>query len=341
MTDRAPQTALVTGATGFLGSHVARTLAARGDRVRVLVRPTSDRSRLADLDVEVATGDVTDAASVAEAVAGVDVVHHTAALVELGADPSRMRRVNVEGTGNVLEAAAGTGALVVHVSSVAALGAAPGPALVDEGWWNPDPPVVGYELTKREAHLLARRYAAEGARVRIGIPGGIYGVGDTSSMAKLIEVFVRYPTPVGYMPEVVQPLVAVEDCAEGLALIAERGVDGGEYLLCAEAVTFRQWFSAIARGAGKRPPVAYVPTSTVRWSGRTAAALARRLGRSPDLIVGTVAMATRSQCFSGGRARRELGWQPRSVEVGMAQMARAIQAAHPRRGTPDALPTSR
>ncbi len=325
--------ALVTGATGVLGGRLARQLAARGAAVRVLVRPTSDLGRLRGVDIEVAPGDITDARSVDAAMQRVDVVFHCAAMVALGgSDLDRLRQVNVEGTRHVLEAAAAADALAVHVSSVAALGPT-GPELVDESHCSDAIPRVPYEVTKREAHLLARQMAAEGARVRIAIPGGIYGHGDESSMAKLIETFARYPTPVGYMPELVQSLVQVDDCADGLHCIAERGADGGEYILCADAVTFRRWFELIARGAGRRAPVAYVPTSAVRASSAPAAALARRFGVDPRVIVDTVEIATRHQAFSGAKARVDLGWRPRPLHQGMAEMCGAIRMEVDRRRT--------
>ncbi len=323
--------ALVTGATGFLGSHVARALVARGDDVRVLARPTSDRSRLGDLDVEIAEGDVTDAASVVDAVADTDLVVHCAAVVDLGSpDRARTEAVNVGGTEHVLGAAADAGVLAVHVSSVSAHGPT-GPSPVDEGWWVPHPPTIGYEATKRRAHEVALALAADGAAVRIGTPGGIYGFGDESSMARLIRTFVRYPTPVGYLPDRYQSLVDVRDCADALALIAERGRDGEEYLLVADAVPFRRWFELIAAGAGRRPPVAYVPTGVVRASARPSAAVTRWLGGNPGTVTDTIGIATRHSAFSGGKARRELGWDPRPLAVGMAQMAAAIRDDDARR----------
>jgi dihydroflavonol-4-reductase len=328
--------ALVTGATGFLGSHLASKLAARGDRVRVLVRRTSDLGRLAGVDVDHVYGDVTDRTSVENAAEGAEAVFHCAALVELGpADAARLREVNVDGTRNVLEAAVAAGAIGVHVSSVSALGPT-GPTPVDETWWASEVPTVVYEAAKRDAHLLARRMAAGGASVRIAIPGGIYGYGDESSMAQLIQTFSKYPTPVGYMPELVQSLVNVDDCADALILIAERGRDGGEYLLVSDAVTFRDWFELIAFGAQRRPPVAYVPTSFVRWASRPVAAVVRRVGGNPGMITDTVEIATRHQAFSGDRARRELGWAPRDLRRGMVEMCGAYRldrqrARRPRR----------
>ena len=234
-------------------------------------------------------GDVTDRVFGRGGRDGVDVVYHCAAFVELGRDRTQMQRVNVDGTRHVLEAAAEQGATAVHVSSVAALGPT-GPTPVDEQWWAPQEPSVAYEATKRAAHVIARELAAGGASVRIGIPGGIYGYGDTSSMARLIEAFTSYPTPVGYMPELVQSLVNVDDCATALRLIGRDAHDGDEFLLCADAVPFREWFEMIAYGAGRRPPIAYVPTSAVRWSSRPAATLARWL---------------RAQSGDGDRHRRD------------------------------------
>lgn len=322
---------LVTGATGFLGSHLARRLLAGGHDVVVLARETSDRSRLDGLDVTLVTGDVTDRASVRRGLAGVDVVHHCAARLEFGpADATGLEAVNVHGTRNVLEEAAEAGVPAIHVSSVAALGAT-GPEPVDEAHWADAEPQVVYERTKRAGHLVARELAGAGAPVRIGIPGGIYGYGDTGSMAKLIDAFTTHPTPVGYLPELVQSLVQVDDCADALVRIAERGRDGEEYLVCADVVTFRQWFELIAAGAGRRPPFVYVPTSAVRWASRPVCALADRFGTNGDMVRETVEIATRHQAFSGDKARRELGWAPRPLRQGMAEMCGAIRRRNDRR----------
>lgn len=324
---------LVTGATGFLGSRVAAQLKARGDEVRVLVRETSDRSRLDGLDLDIAIGDVTDEASVDVALDGVDRVIHCAALVEFGPrDPDRLERVNVDGTRNVIGGAAERSIPAVHVSSLAALGATPaGAPPQDESYWNADPPVARYEETKRKAHLLVRELAAEGAPVRIAMPGGIYGYGDQSTMYDLIRLYTLYPLPLGYLPEVRQSIVNVDDCADAILRIAEGGVDGGEYIVVADVVTIADWLDIICRAAGRRGPLVHLPTAWVRALAVPGAKVAAWLGQPPEMVPETVAVATHDSAYSGEKLRRELGWSPRSVEQGMAEMTREIKRAEQER----------
>jgi dihydroflavonol-4-reductase len=318
--------ALVTGATGFLGSHLARRLCSVGATVRVLVRPTSDRSRLDGLSIEVVEGDVVEAESVDRAVDGADQVFHVAAFLEFGPrDPGMMELVNVGGTHNVLTAAARRQVPVVHVSSVASFGPT-GTDERDETYWCDDEPVVAYERTKREAHLLARRFAAEGASVRVAAPGGIYGWGDQSELADLIRAYVLYPIPIGYMPEMVHSTVNVDDCADALVAIADRGVDGEEYILAAETVTLEEWFGHFCAGARRRPPSVYVPSAALRSLSPMLERLASLGVASTDMARETIVMATRHLAFSGAKARRELEWTPRSLADGMAELAVALQA---------------
>ncbi len=318
--------ALVTGATGFLGSHLARRLADDRAHVRVLVRATSDRSRLDGLPVEVVEGDVVAAESVDRAVDGVDQVFHVAAFLEFGPrDPRMMERVNVGGTRNVLRSAAQRHVPVVHVSSVASYGPT-GTVERDETYWCDDEPVVAYERTKRDAHLLARRFASEGASVRIAAPGGIYGWGDQSELSDIIRAYVLHTIPVGYMPEMVHSTVNVDDCADALVRIAERGVDGEEYVLAAETVTREEWFGHCSAGAGRRPPSVYVPSSALRALSPLLERLAALGVPSTDMARETIVMATRHLAYSGAKARRELGWAPRPLADGMAELAAALQA---------------
>jgi dihydroflavonol-4-reductase len=319
---------LVTGATGFLGSHLARQLAERGNDVRVLVRSSSDRSRLDGVDLDYAVGDVTDRASVERALEGIDLVFHCAAVVEFGPrDPSFMESINVGGTENVLGAAFERGIPSVYVSSLSATGATPpGEEPKDESWWNPAEPAAVYEDHKRRAHLFARSLIEQGAAIRIAMPGGIYGYGDQSTMFDLIKTYVQYTVPIGYLPEVRQSTVNVDDCADALIRIAEQGKDGEEYVVVAEAVSMKDWLDLICIGAGRRPPAIYLPTRVVRALGVPGTRVAGWLGQSPTMVAETVAVATHDCAYRGDKLRRELGWSPRPLDEGMAEMAAAIQA---------------
>lgn len=314
-------TVLVTGATGFLGSHLAMQLAERGDDVRVLVRRTSDRRRLEGLTVTYVEGDIVDKASVERAVDGVTHVYHCAALYELGtADEALMERINVGGTENVLDAAAAQGATTVHVSSVAAMGPT-GPDPVDESHWRSDAPASAYERTKRAAHELARERAKAGASVRITMPGMIYGP-DDPSLVGTANRFLAAGLPFGILATTKLAMVHVDDCADGLIRVAEKGTDGGEYILGGTIATFREWFDTIAPAAGRRKPLVWLPDGLVYGSAPIVAAISP-IGSLRRLIREGMGMAGRQNwAYSSDKARRELGWEPRSLEEGMTEVGR-------------------
>jgi dihydroflavonol-4-reductase len=308
---------LVTGATGFLGSHLTRLLAARGEKVRVLVRASSDRRRLAGIGaaVDYAEGDVTDRAAIDRAMTGVERVFHCAAMYVIGTrNAERMRAVNVAGTENVLGAAIEHGALAVHVSSTAALGPSPPGVVADETRWAGDEPRSAYEATKRAAHERARVLGSKpGARVRIAMPVTIYGPDDPSLVGRAHALLVRGLMPIAALATVRLTLVHVDDCAAGLALVAERGSDRGEYVLGGDVTTFRGWFDAAARAAGRAPPRVWLPDAVVGVAGR-----AGKL--APPLVREGIAMGLGVDwAYSGEKARRELGWEPRGLEQGLRE----------------------
>jgi dihydroflavonol-4-reductase len=314
-------TILITGATGFLGSRLARLLSERGEQVRVLVRPTSDLRRLADLSIERAEGDITDRASVADALDGCLAVHHVAALYEFGTpDPAKMEQINVGGTTNVLEIAAERGIAAVHCSSIAALGPT-GPVPADESHWDTEPCRIPYDQTKRDAHVVARRLAAAGAPVRIAMPGGIYGPDDPSILGTLHRAVVRGWLPIGPPRDLRMSVVHVDDCAAGLDLVAQKGQVGGEYVLVSDAITFREWMSTLLRVAGRPQRIVYLPNWLAPLAQRAVKPLAH-LGRPGRLLHDGVQMAANVHwAFTGEKARRELGWQPRSLEAGFSELA--------------------
>lgn len=313
---------LVTGATGFLGSHLARVLAARNDTVRALVRPTSDRRRLAGIDaIEWAEGDVTDAPSVERALQGVERVFHCAAVYEIGAsDPAKMRAVNVGGTQHVLRAASERRIPAVHVSSVVALGPTRAGHLADESHWTGGAPRSHYEATKREAHTIARSMARAGARLRIALPVTIYGPDDPSLTGETHKWIARGAMRVGALADVDMTFVHVDDCAEALVLVAERGKDGQEYIVAERSVTFREWFTLAARAAGRKPPAAWLPDLLVRGFAHASAVSSLAGVAAPALVREGLAMSVGARwAFRGDKARRDLGWSPRPLEEGLRE----------------------
>jgi dihydroflavonol-4-reductase len=313
--------ALVTGATGFLGSRIAARLCARGVKVRALVRSTSNRRRLSGLSIDFAEGDVTDRPSVERAVEGVEVVYHSAALYELGTpDPERMSLINVGGTQNVLEASAAQGATAVHVSSVVALGPT-GEAPVSESHWAGDAPRSSYERTKREAHLWVRRWAAQGAAVRIGLPATIYGPDDPSLTGQFHAFYARGLVRVGALRGMKMSLVHVDDCAEGLIRIAEHGQNGGEYILCGQSLTIGQWLEGLAQACGRKPPSLFFPSWVVRAAAPALAVVAPLAGLRAALVQEGLAMSGGVHwSFDGDKARRELGFAPRALDAGLREV---------------------
>jgi len=312
-------TALITGATGFLGSHVAAALHQSGHDVRVLVRRTSNLSRLSAIPVEVVLGDVSDRRSVRQAIDGVDVVVHAAAHLEFGpADPTFMQRVNVEGASIVLGEAASAGAFTVHVSSVAAYGHTDD-EVRDETWWAPEVSGVHYERTKREAHEIARRLISEGASLTIVAPGGIYGHGDVSDFDSLVRAYSYFPIPMGYLPGIVQSFVPVDDCADGIVRIIEQHRARDEFILCADTADIAGVIRLIVESAGRKPPRYYLPGSVAeRWLP-LGDRLGSLVGLNPRQVLEIGTIAVRSLAFSGDKARRELAWSPQPLTDGIRQ----------------------
>jgi nucleoside-diphosphate-sugar epimerase len=253
-------------------------------------------------------------------------VYHSAALYEIGTkDAARMERINVGGTENVLGAAAERDVPAVYVSSVVALGPT-GSSPADETHWSGTAPRSAYEATKRAAHELARRLAKVGAPLRIALPSTIYGPDDPSLVGITHRMFTRGLLRVGAFSDREMSMVHVDDCAEGLVLIADKGTDGEEYILCERVVTFREWFELLGRVSRRRGPALYLPDWVVERFGPLTARAAPLAGFSPELVREGLAMAGR-WAFSGDRARRELGWRPRSFEAGLSETMAWYRAA--------------
>ncbi len=305
---------LLTGATGFVGSAVARALIARGHRLRVLVRPTSDRRNLVGLDVEPAVGDLTDAASLARAADGCRYVVHVAADYRIWVpDPDAMRRANVDGTVAMLRAAQAAGAeRIVYCSSVAALGLTVDGTPADETTpVDPAALISTYKRSKYEAEQAALELARQGAPVVLVNPAAPVGPRDIK------------PTPTGRMildaaagrtPAYVDTglnVVHVDDVAEGHALALERGRLGERYILGGENLTLQALLTLVAEVVGRRAPAIRLPLAALWPVALTMEALGRISRFEPRVTLDTLRMARKKMFFSSAKAMHELGYAPR------------------------------
>lgn len=310
----------LTGGTGFLGGALAARLARQGHQVIALVRSPQKGDPLAKAGARVVQGDITEPESLRAAMEGVEVVYHLAAWYQLGVrDLLGMRRVNVEGTRNVLQAAVEAGArCIVHTSSIAALGPTGG-KLGDESQAHPGKFGSVYEQTKHEAHLLARELAARGAPVRIVLPGTIFGPQDHSPVRALFRAHLGGYLWTRVFPELAMSLVYVEDCAAGVEAAAEHGRDGGEYILASEVLSLGEWTEQLAEITGIGAPRWELPRFLLRAASKL----------SPLMRDGLAMADGKSWSFSAARARRELHWQPREL---CSALARTLVAMDKRRG---------
>jgi dihydroflavonol-4-reductase len=311
--------ALVTGASGFVGSAVARRLADRGLRVRVLVRPTSDKRNIEGAPFEVALGDMTDEDSVSHAMRGARFVFHVAADYRLWArDPSEIMRANVVGTRMVMEGARRAGVeRIVHTSSVATLDVERD--AVDETHPLPDGGGVGiYKQSKVASERLVERMAADVLPVVIVMPSTPIGPRDvkpTPTGRILVEAAS------GKIPAFVDTglnLVHVDDVAEGHLLAMERGRTGERYILGGQDASLREMLTAIAELTGRRPPTVNVPRASLYPLAWAAETLARFTGREPFVTRDALDMAAHRMFFSSAKAERELGYSARPYRAALA-----------------------
>ena len=306
---------LVTGATGFVGAAVARTLLGRGEALRLLVRASSDRSNIAGLDAEIAVGDLGDPDSLAAAVKGCDALYHVAADYRLWArDPRELYATNVEGTKSLLFAAAQAGiGRIVYTSSVAALGHTGDGSPADEATPVDRDGVIGdYKRSKYDAEQAVLDLAADhGCPVVIVNPSTPIGPRDVK------------PTPTGRMivqaasgamPAYVDTglnVVHVDDVAAGHVQAFTHGKIGERYILGGENLSLAEILSMIAAQTGAKPPRVKLPHGLIMPIAHCATAWARLTGREPFVSTDAVRMARKRMYFSSAKAEKELGYTHR------------------------------
>ncbi|HYL09677.1 MAG TPA: hopanoid-associated sugar epimerase [Candidatus Acidoferrales bacterium] len=318
-------TTLVTGATGFLGSHVARQLVSHGETVRVLVRSASQLRAIEDLPVERSEGDLRDPASLQRALHGVRRVYHVAADYRLWArDPRDIYESNVTGTKNLLDAARRAGVQqFLYTSTVATIAVDRPGRLPNEDTESMLDEMIGhYKRSKWLAEQEAFRAAKEGLPVIVVNPTTPVGPGDwkPTPTGKIILDFLKGKMP-GYV-ETGLNFVAVEDAAAGHLLAAERGRTGERYLLGGENLTLKQVLDSLARISGRPAPRLKIPHAVALGAAYAETAFSRLLGREPQIPVEGVKIARHSMFVDCSKAQRELGFRPGPVEAALERAVR-------------------
>jgi dihydroflavonol-4-reductase len=303
---------LVTGGTGFLGSHVVRALAERGDQLRLLLRRGSALDHLSELELERAGGDVTDRRAVRRAMEGVDRVFHLAGTTSMRpGSRDAVFELNVKGTRLVMEEALAAGVeRVVHTSSVAAIGPARARGTADESQpFTAGHLGIAYANSKHEAEVEALRVAAHGLPLVIVNPSFVLGPDDPkgTSMA-LVRRFLLGRIPV-YVDGGLN-IVDVRDVARGHLLADEKGEVGERYILAGRNFTLDRLFADFARLAGREQPPVKLPGRPTLLAVRAMARAGFPLPASPD----EVRSATLWWTYRNTKARRELGFEPRPHE---------------------------
>ncbi len=313
----------VTGATGFIGSHVVRLLRLRGDRVRILVRGSSRPENIEGLGCEIVVGDLRESSSMVRCVQGCRYVYHIAADYRLWArNPQEIYESNVAGTRNLLSACCEAGVeKVVYTSTVGAIGVVrKGPPADEDSPVTLDDMIGHYKRSKFMAEQVALEFAGSGLPVVIVNPTTPVGAADIkpTPTGRIILEFIK-----GRMPAYVDTglnFVPVEDVARGHLLADEKGRTGQRYILGGENWTLAELLDTLAKLCGRRAPRVRIP-----WTVALVAAYMDQffvgtiLRREPFIPFEGVRMARHKMYVSSEKARRELGYTPGKVEQALRE----------------------
>lgn len=314
---------LVTGGAGFIGSHIVRTLLQENYEVRVLHLPNEKLSNLQGLDVELIPGDITDAAKMDQAVAGCDMVFHTAAIYALWLpNASLMRKVNVEGTRTVLAAAKKAGVKrVVYTSTGACFAGQPKGIQGTEL----SPFALGatgdaYVLTKFEAHQVALQFAAGGLDVVIVCPTGPIGPSDIAPTPTGNLLLTMANMPALAVPKAINNMVDVRDVAKGHVFAAKKGLSGETYILGNQDLSGLEMVRMVHQLLGIWRPVMEIPSLiegiSSQMAGHAALWVTEHITHKAPLVTPSAArIGQLGTSFNCEKAVRELGLPQTPVEV--------------------------
>jgi len=319
--------AFITGATGFIGGHVARRLVDTGWQVTALARTPERGAGLRELGITLVPGDVTEPSSLAGPIAKADAVFHLAAWYQLGAsDRTRMYQINVKGTEHVMTAAADAGVpRIVYCSSVAVLGVHESGVIPDETAKHSGRFASLYEETKWMAHERVREFVAEGLPVVSVMPGAVYGPGDTSVLGVLMRFYAKGWLIACPFMEAGVSWVRVEDVADGFLLAHDKGRLGEDYIIAGDNATIREMLTRVAPLTGVKVPRLSLGPRMMRLGLPIAPLVGKVLKQPPGIVREGIESLTGSIEFSSEKARRELGYVFRSVEEGVPDTVKWYQ----------------
>jgi dihydroflavonol-4-reductase len=312
----------LTGATGYIGRALALRLHAAGHEVRALARSTSVIQPLRDAGIPTFSGDIRDRVSMREGMSGSDWVIHAAAELNLNAPDERIAGVNVVGSENVASLALKLGVpRFLSFSSVAKFGGSPddGSPATEETPANLPYP-TRYSATKAAGEERIRQYARQGLKVNTVYPSLVYGPPGKKEGANAILrslLLGRFPALVE--PDRLASWVHLDDLVDGVVAVMERAEPGRDYLFAGEAWTIRRLAGQGAALGGARPPRVVLSAPAAKRLFRLAAPLLAFTGRRLPVPLEQLDSLRRHWHFDDGRARRELGWKSRPLEVGLAQ----------------------
>ena len=316
-------TAFLTGGTGFVGANLARLLLEKGLKVKALARKGSNRKNLAGLAVEIVEGDLLDSDSLAAGCAGARYAFHVAADYRIWVpDPSAMIAANVQGTVNVIKAAAAAGVeRIVYCSSVAAIKPPHDRVPADESSCYEGPAEIPgvYKQSKFLAEEVALMLARQGKPVVVvnpAAPIGPYDIKPTPTGAIIVD-FLN-----GRMPSYIDTglnVVHVRDVAMGHWLAAQKGRVGERYILGGENLTLKQILDILSGLSGRPAPRFKTPYAVAYGFAVLDTAVARLLGRAPRAPLDAVRMAGHFMWYDSGKATRELGYRPRPAREALAE----------------------
>lgn len=314
----------VTGGTGFIGGTVVRQLRERGDDVVCLVRSPKKATEVSALGCQIVSGDLGDTEALRNGMQGCDAVVHAAAMYEVGIPAKQhpaMWEANVAGTEHVMAAALEAKVpRIVYVSTCGVFGNTHR-KVVDETYEHPGKEFTSYyEETKLEAHRIVKRMIADQDLPAIIVqPGGVYGPGDTSQVADLLEQFFAGKLPLLPFPELGICMTHVNDIAGGILLALDKGRLGEIYVISGPVTTMREAIETVAAASGRKAPKHAMPVPLLKAMTPFGPLVGKLFGQPPNLreLISSADGVTFWASYE--KASRELGYAPRGMEEGLRQ----------------------